>query len=500
MKQSFRYILIFVFFFMARCGQEEKKEQAQQVEIKDTVIIELPLVQPPFKGLENEFQSVQMDVDSGKTFFAANRFGSVIKIQPASFVDSVGNKLTGKITIRYREFHSQADIFLSGIPLNYNAAGMLKRFSTGGMFEIRALQNDKEVYLDSGKVITVNMASFADDGNYHAFYLDEKKNREWNYLCDLYARDNPKKGNLVEKVRDKVKELNIPLGPEYFAFNYMTLLDVYLNDQVKEITKNRADLTIQAKIKEYGVSWSDIYCYQKVDFMGNSYLASLLVWKKISKEPWPAWSKAATATIAHVKDNEFMLTLTPPKSPSGAKKYTIEALMPIKSLLATPAAQWRYKYNEALQVALREEMRMNLAADVFREIEVHDFGIYNVDKLMKKDAYVQVNATFGFDDSIEVKNDFMVYYISTANRIYVKYPMNEWNNITLTSDVSAKFFAIMPGNKIALCDKNDWSNLNMRTLKEQPGSRVRLRFNTLPQPITSRQDIIKILGLSDIPF
>jgi hypothetical protein len=277
-------------------------------------------------------------------------------------------------------------------------------------------------------------------------------------------------------------------------------VDLYLHDQVKEIQKNRADLTLQSKIKEYGVSWSDIYCYQKVDFMGNSYLASLLIWKKITKDPWPAWAKAATTTITHVKDNEYVLTLTPPKSPSGAKKYTLEALMPIKSLLATPAAQWRYKYNEALQKALREEMRMNLAADVFREIEVHDFGIYNVDKLMKKDAYVQVNAKISFDDSIEVKNDFMVYYIGPGQRAFVKYPMNEWNNITLTNDAGSKFFAVMPGNKIAVCDKKSWSDLNMRALKDSPGTAVNMHFTTIPQVITNRQDIIKLLGLSDIPM
>ena len=498
MKYHF-YIYALIFGFFISCSEKAPVKRSPVKKV-NKIKTEKPLVSPPVASADISFQEITLDADSGKSFKADNGYGTYVDVPAGVFIDRAGKKVKGKINLKYREFHLPVDVFAAGIPLNYDAAGMLKRFNSAGMFELRAYSNGQEVYLDSGKVISVNLASFAGGNDYHAFYLDEKKTRNWHYLKDLKAAENPIKKKLMQKAKRRVETLELPLGKDYFAFNYMALLDVYLVDKAQEIKKLRNDLTIQDKIKDYGVSWSDIYCYESVELNGTKYLASLLIWKKLNPEPWPAWSKAAVCKISLKSGRVYELELSAPKGQSAKYKATIEAFMPIKSLMASTPAEWKYKYDQALRKAVQEEMRMNTAADVFRTIEVHNFGIYNCDKLMKEDLYVQVKADFKFDKEIGVKNDFAVYYMSMANRTVIKYPYNEWNNVTLLPDENAVLFAVMPGNYIAICDSEELKKLNYKKLKSPTHQRVMLEFKSHPEPVKGRDDIIKILGLQAKPI
>lgn len=496
MRLSKYFIALFVLPVFS-CG-EEKKTVEVKPEKKDTVVKIKPLVQPPFSTAAVPFQEVLFDAAEGKVFTADNGYGTSVNIPGGIFVDSLGNKIEGEIKLKYRELHTLNDMFVSGIPLSYDAAGMLKRFHSGGMVELRAYSQNKTVYLDSGKVIGVNMASFVGGDRHHAFYLDEEKTRNWIYLKDLEGNENPEKKKIIRKARQKVKDFNIPFNGEYFAFNYMALLDVYLNDRTVEIKKNRQDLTIQGKIKEYGVTWTNIYCYQSVEFMGNKYLASLLIWQKLNKEPWPIWMNSANCNIIDEKNGTFTVELSQTKG-KGVYKASIKPFFPVKSLLAFSPSYWKNKYNLAVRKAIEEEMRKQKIADVFRTLEVHRFGVYNVDKLQREEDYVQVKVQPQFDEDITIKGDLEIYYLSEMYRTVVKYPVNEWNNITLLPDTDARIFAVLPGNKIALVEKGVLEKMDFNALQKKPGSLVYLRFKTLDAVINTPEDVAKALGISAVP-
>ena len=47
--------------------------------------------------------------------------------------------------MKYREYLDQKDVFLSGIPMNYDSADVRYNFESGGMFEMNAItENNKK--------------------------------------------------------------------------------------------------------------------------------------------------------------------------------------------------------------------------------------------------------------------------------------------------------------------------------------------------------------------
>ncbi len=487
--------LFFLAIIVAACGQKNSTKKKTISKKKKEITAAVPVIRKPFKNADVSFEEFIIDADSNYTLTAKNNYGTSLTIIAGNFINDKKEKVSGKIKIRYREMQTVYDILISGIPLNYDAAGMLKRFHSAGMFEIRAYQNNNEVFLDSGKVIAVNFASFIDEGKHHAFYLDEKNTRNWNYLKDLETQINPEKKKIFRKARSKVKEFNVPLEG-YFAFNYMALLDVYLNDKSVEIQKKRSDLTLQGKIKDYGVTWTNVYCYQSIDFMGNKYLASLLLWKKLNNEAWPVWASTALCNLTPNTDGTYKLELSQAK---GKGKYTahIKPFFPIKSLLAFSPSYWKNKYNLAVRKAVEEEMRKNKIADVFRTLEVHAFGVYNVDRLQKEEDYVQVEIAPDFGNAIEKINEVELIYISEAYRTVIRYPKSEWKNITLLPDDGAKLIAVLPGNKLAVADVKNISNLNYKTLKENPHTKINISFTIIEGETSSALNIAEVLGLQE---
>lgn len=499
MSKYGRFVVFFTgMVLLQACG--EQKETKPVKEKRDTTVVETikPLVIPPFSNVELAWQEVNVDADSGRTFLAGNAYGTRVEVPGKIFVDSAGNPVTGKVVVKYREMQTLNDILISGTTLSYDAAGMLKRMRSGGMFEIRAWQEGKPVYLDSGKVIKVNMASFDQGEQYHAFYLDEANARDWEYLKDLEGQTNPEKKKIMRRAMSKVNELQLPLDG-YFAFNYMALLDVYLDDKVVEIKKKRTDLTLQGKIKEYGVTWTNIYCYQSVEFMGNKTLATLLLWKKINKEPWPSWVQQAVCDLKPNGNGNYTLELTVPKGKVNYKAI-IQPFFPIKSLLAFSPSYWRNKYNLAVRKAVDEEMRKQKLADVFQALEVHRFGFYNIDKLQREEDYVQVKVEPEFDAELSAVNDIDIYYISEQYRTVVKYPREQWGNITLLPDSEGKLFVVLPGNKLAIADAETMKKLQYRQIKANGGSVVKLKFVTEKAPVNTPAEIAKALGIQEFPL
>jgi hypothetical protein len=491
---------IFLATFMIQgCGNEKKTTKPVKP-VRDTVVVSTikPLVIPPFSKVELLCQEVNVDADSGRTFLAGNGYGTRVEVPGKIFIDSAGKAVSGKVVVKYRELHTLNDVLISGTTLSYDAAGMLKRMRTAGMFEIRAWFKGKQVYLDSGKTIKVHMASFEQGEHYHAFYLDEEKARDWKYLKDLEGQANPEKKKIMRKAVQKVNELQLPLDG-YFAFNYMALLDVYLDDKVVEIKKKKADLTLQGKIKEYGVTWTNIYCYQSVEFNGTKTLASLLLWKKINKEPWPSWVQQAVCDLKPNGDGNYTLELTIPKGKVNYKAI-IQPFFPIKSLLAFSPSYWRNKYNLALRKAVDEEMRKHKLADVFQALEVHRFGFYNIERLQKEVDYVQVRIEPEFDAAIGDTNAIELYYISEQYRTVLKYPRSAWGNITLLPDSEAKLFVVLPGNKLAIAEGETIKKLQYREIKANGGTVLKVKFVTENTPVSNPAEIAKALGIQEFPM
>ena len=483
------YLLTLIFFTgLISCREDPPRAIIADEPEKDSVIIVPPLVVPPVPEWNTLMETFDVDAEKGIKYTVENSMGSTIIIPPGIFVDSMRNKLTGSIRISYREFHDAAAIFCAGIPMDYDAAGMIKRFETAGMFELRAEQNKTEVFVDSGKVITVSFGGRVKGGDYHCFFLDEKGTRNWHYIGDEGGAGNREKEKILRA--SNVLPLRVPLGPDYFSFNYMAALDVMMNNNVAQIEVHRNNPAMKTKIKDYGLNWSNIYNYQTINFEGRKFLASMLVWKNLSGVPFPDWVGSAESVITQKSGNVYTIEISDKKG--NQHSSTIEAVMPIKSLFAFTAAEWKTKYNETMAKVKRDQERLKNMADVYRTMEINRFGIYNYDRLMKDDDHIVVDAQFKFDRAIDIMQNMEVCFVDGESRSLIRFPFEQWKNFVLVPGKRGRLFALLPDHYIAVCSAREYNRLDFKMLRGQENPSVTIELKTIGK-INSLDDLRNVL-------
>ncbi|MEZ4982490.1 MAG: hypothetical protein R2769_13090 [Saprospiraceae bacterium] len=143
-----------------------------------------PYVNPPIEQLNKPLVSQKVVAEKGGVIKTES--GSKYTIAPNALVSDKGEKVSGEVTIHYRELHDYVDFFLAGIPMNYDSAGITWQFESAGMVEITAEQNGQQLAIDPEKPIEVELISeiplYAGQTipNYNIYKLNPAE-RAWNY-------------------------------------------------------------------------------------------------------------------------------------------------------------------------------------------------------------------------------------------------------------------------------------------------------------------------------
>lgn len=165
-------------------------------------------IKPPFldRGIEQEVFSVNTNEDQE----IITESGSKIKIKKNIFVDEKGNVVKGEVAIEYRDFHNPIEIFLSGIPMEYDSAGTTSIFESAGMFELRAFQNEKPLGIKNGEEVEMELVSTNNRKDFN-FYSFNEATGDWIYedktmkiITESSASNNePVKGLLKPVVQNE---------------------------------------------------------------------------------------------------------------------------------------------------------------------------------------------------------------------------------------------------------------------------------------------------------
>ena len=140
-------------------------------------------IAPPISKLNVPYTSYKVKAEQGATI--KHKSNSKIIIPKKAFVDKQGQDIVGEVEIKYREFHNQADIIASGIPMNYDSAGVQSHLESAGMIDIKGYQNGEPVFINPKKQITVEFASEHKEDKYNMYELDTIA-KNWTYI----SRDN----------------------------------------------------------------------------------------------------------------------------------------------------------------------------------------------------------------------------------------------------------------------------------------------------------------------
>lgn len=154
-------------------------------------------VTPPLgESMNVPFTAYKVDPSKGGEF--THSTGSKLKVPKGAFVDEKGEAITGEVELRYREFTDPVEVFVSGIPMTYDSAGVRYHFQSAGMIEIQGFKDGKPVKIAAGKKVEIEMASKY-DGDFNFYELDTVV-RNWVY-----------------RGKDRVKRKKEPMQKNYIA-------------------------------------------------------------------------------------------------------------------------------------------------------------------------------------------------------------------------------------------------------------------------------------------
>ena len=415
-------------------------------------------IKSPFKDVEVPMRDLEVDAEKGGSIAMPN--GTVINIPANCFTDANGKLVKGKVSLKYREFHSSADIIASGIPMNYDSAGQSHNFASAGMFELRGFAENKPLNIAEGKSVEVNMASFKKGEEYN-FYGFNENNNSWEFKGDRTSTVNQKK---LKEMQTIAVLPNKPLQPQEADINTPVMdLDV--------------DYSQYPELKEFnGLMWQ----YAGTD---------------PAKDPFRnqgIFNQSCANMKLDLKDSNtalFNLTLecgeskfkTEVKPVLRGKKYE-EALAKFKTKMTY--------YDQVCTKRASDIQRLASEADLVRSFQLKNFGIYNWDALYKGDGMVRVAANFDFDMPVN-KGEITVYEICGNNNAVVYYYPGSWEMFSYNPANKNTLVAIMPGDKLAVFTSEDFSRLNRAALAKE--NRHTFKLRTIDKKITSIADLNSVL-------
>jgi hypothetical protein len=425
------------------------------------------LVNPPIPSLDPKYEKFVLDAGKDTSIIVPNTLGTVITYKANTLMDTLNRPVKGRVIFKYREFHDAYKTVLAGIPMTYDNNGKQENFETAGMFELSASQYARPVAIRKGNSIGVKFGGKTPGNDYPFYYLDEQKG--WSRLDLDSAEVNQEKVEARMKLEKKKKQLSpIPFDDDHFVFNYDAALDVYYKDNRQQIYANRNSSSVKHKIKKYGLKWIPAYDWEAIKFKGAEYPAMMMVWKNLSGGKLPSMGEYAEAKLTPLGNNIYQVTLQNQKGKKAVIKA--EVVMPLRSLFAFTAEQWKTKYDENMKLVHMEEERMAKMAEVFRYYEVNNFGTYNYDKFMKQGEIVMVDAEFKFDTAKPDLGDTKIYCVLNEGRGVMTWEPEMWKNFYFLKRNDMKMFTLLAPNKLVVfpSEKIDsvFNEIKAKKLKE----------------------------------
>jgi hypothetical protein len=482
-------VLALAAFVLPACKEKQPTQLSEAIINKPLKADSKPFIAPPIPDLNPQYLTFTLNASKGARFRTPS--GSEILVPADALLDDKGQKPTTQwVELRYREMHDAVSIYLAGVSMAHKDSYL----STAGSFDLRC--GDEKLHLV--KPVKVKMASYTEGADYDFFYLNET-DKKWDYLGTRKPEKNLTKIKLLKKAKNKKSTLAFPLNRDYFAFNYLSILDVYNGDDYAFLKSNEtidsALAAISSKLKAYGLGWETTRCnnHKMIQWEGGEYPASLFVWRNVAKKPFPEWSKNQYGSLSKIKDNRYMYRLE--NNDSTYIDIELEAVMPLKSLFAFSPERWKNQYATTMREVKKEQERVKRMVNLYRTFEVNQFGLYNWDKMMKEEGRVVLDAHFDFHTDINNKlTSLDVIYISGDNKTVITYPKTSWAKMALLPDKKARLFALLPDNTVAIYRPQRYAFLDFTTWRmlQAPQFQFVMEEETA---VKTEKDLRKVLGI-----
>lgn len=454
-----------------------------------------PFIAPPSKKLDIPYTTYKVNNSKGGEL--AHHTKTRIKIPKNSFVNKEGQEIIGDVEIKYREFHDQADIIASGIPMTYDSAGAKYTFESAGMFDVKGYQNGKEVFLKQGKPITVELASRYTDDSYNQYYLDTLSHN-WQVIkhdtpqldpeaippAQLNSKQKSEKEiqltKRIEHVPLQIDSVNTvyskkitnlpqpkqPFKPAKATGRPQFNLEVDYKDYPELLSFKNSVFEVGAENKNYTkelhtITWSSALISQGPQ-KGKNYILTLkyrnreeklIVYPVLTGEDY----EKAAATYDK-KFNEYNVALEKREADELKLKAEMEAkqkaYMEEQKKLSAELLKEQIRIRREMENQLANELKNGVVQQtVVRVFTVNNFGIYNSDcpRSMPRGPVIEPNYI-----SNSVPLDPSAVYLVDAGKNIV-YNMSATPYRFMYSEKSRYTLCVVAGGNIYVCNKDEFS-------------------------------------------
>lgn len=346
-------------------------------------------VEPPLKRLNPEYTIISVNADKDSTYVLEN--GTIIRIPKGSLLDSIGNPIRGNVTIKYRQFDNAVSIFLTGLPMDYSYIEPNMALQTAGMFEIRG--QNQNLKINAQKPITITLKSFFSDPRQGFFKLNEK-NGQWTLIEIPEVRKNDELENLQNKLKTLKPEWTIPLGPNFYVFDYTRMADIFIGEDNWEKIYKAYSEEYENKMKKYGVNELNFRFHRiRIKYKGNYYDHSEILWKSNKPVNPPAWAKKIyfylsrfenktykNIEIIDLKNNKYLFKFN--NKPNGNDEWSmeLEAVCHLRNLLKYTPEQLISRQAKIEKEIEEIERKIRNTRILEYTVELYLMGIYNIDR------------------------------------------------------------------------------------------------------------------------
>ena len=354
---------------LASCSQKNEHK------IKDEVVE--PIIKKPFKNLDVEFQKYSINAEKGDKVTAIS--GSYIEFPPNAFVDKNGELIKGMVEISFREFHNSLDLFISGIPMQYDTLGSIYTFESAAMCEINATQDKINLFVNPNAAPVVHLITKNDDTKHNLYYLDSVQ-KKW-----------------IPKGKDKIEKENIK---ETASKTNKTLEKTNTNDEVVEIVKPMK-ANPERPIISVTIPYVDFVPELQI-FKNTKFEVDLSESNYDPKDGDIEWDKVKLEET-NIK-GLYNLIFS-----SGKRKISYK-VKPVYEGEDYDEAYKVYK-DKMVEIDAKELQRSKIASGfnfistkTYRMFNILKFGIYNCDKIIQDD-FAEILANF-----VDQKNSQLDFY------------------------------------------------------------------------------------------
>ncbi len=372
-------------FFITSCQNDNNTSDDVQGSTDLTYVPnegrKLSFIKPPILGKEIAFENFTIDAQKDEEIITEN--GTKITIYKNSLVDQDGNVVSGKVEINYRDYHNPLEVYLSGIPMNYDSVGVEYVFETAGMFELKAAQDGKKISLKQDGKIDLDFVSTSNEQDFNFYKFDEAKG-EWiveskEIKTNTLVNSNTSNTALIKPVAQNKK--NYAFDMELDKGNYPELSQY--EGTMFEVKEGEAFNSMY-----YNVQWDNA---EVKKLSGNNYQLTLI--------------KEDTSILVKVKP-----VVATNQYKKAMNKYNNQMTENKKK------QENRSEFDVYSTSTIAYNTSMSAQSIITREFTLNGFGIYNLDKpgIMQPNGEVKTLLVKRNDE--EQKLDKLSYTVVNLNR------------------------------------------------------------------------------------